>query len=170
MKSLLTTTAALLLATTPAMAEILVKDAYVRSSTPNSPSGAAFMILENTGTEDDRLIGAMTPAAEKAELHSHTQDDNGVMRMGEIEGGVPLAAGATHVLKRGADHVMLMGITAPLEQGADIPLTLIFEQAGEVEVTVHVDHERKANHGAMGHGADGHGTHGHDDADHGSDG
>ena len=76
------------------------------------------------------------------QLHTHSEDANGVMRMGEIEGGVPIAAGETHVFKRGGDHLMFMGLTEALEQGRDVRVTLIFEAAGEVEIIVPVDRER----------------------------
>lgn len=138
--------------TSAAFAEgIMVKDAYVRSSTPSSPSGAAFMTLMNHGDTDDRLIAATSDVAKRVELHSHTEDANGVMRMGQIEGGIAIAAGGMHALKRGGDHVMFMGLEAPLEQGAEITVTLTFEKAGEMQVTIPVDHTRKATQGHADH-------------------
>ena len=40
----------------PAAAEIKVQDAYARAAMPTAPTGAAFMVLENTGAQDDRLM------------------------------------------------------------------------------------------------------------------
>jgi len=97
------------------------------------------------------LIGASSDVADKVELHSHTSDDNGVMRMGEIEGGVAIAADDMHAFKRGGDHLMFMGLKGPLEQGAMVPVTLEFEKAGAVEIEVMVDQDRKPNHGKMKH-------------------
>jgi periplasmic copper chaperone A len=144
--------AAFLTVAAPALAQqIAVEDPYVRASTPASTSGAIFFTLVNGTDSDDRLTGVSTAAAEMAELHTHAEDAMGVMRMGEIEGGVELPAGASHEFARGGDHVMLMGLTGPLEQGEEITLTLTFETAGDIEVTVPVDHERKPAHGAMKH-------------------
>jgi copper(I)-binding protein len=151
MKRFLTAAAAVTLFAAPAFAEIMVKDAYVRSSTPSSVTGAAFMVLMNDGTEDDRLIAASSDVAGRVELHTHIQDANGVMRMTEIEGGIPVLAGGMHMLQRGGDHVMFMGLSAPLEQGSEIAVTLTFEKAGEMQVMIPVDHERKPDHGAMTH-------------------
>lgn len=128
-------------------AGLIVENAYLRSSTPNSKSAAAFLMLRNLSDTDDRLIGARADLGGMVQLHSHSEDANGVMRMGEIEGGVPVAAGGMHVFERGGDHLMFMGLTAPLVQGQDVPVTLIFENAGEVEIVIPVDHERKASHG-----------------------
>ena len=35
---------------------IMVMDPYARSSGPNAPAGAAFMVLHNTSDTDDRLV------------------------------------------------------------------------------------------------------------------
>lgn len=124
-------------------------DPYLRSSTPSSKSGAAFLELTNNSGQDDRLVGARSPLEGMIELHTHEQDANGVMRMREIEGGVVIPAGETHKFMRGGDHLMFMGMTAPLDQGQEIAVTLIFEKAGEVEIIVPVDQDRKPDHGSM---------------------
>lgn len=136
---------------TPALAEIAISDAYARASSPAAKSGAAFLVLENAGDGDDRLLSASTDAAARVELHTHRETGDGIMQMIEIEDGIPLPAGASHSLERGGDHVMLMGLTRPLEQGDEITVTLVFEQAGEVEVTVPVDNERQPKAGAHSH-------------------
>jgi hypothetical protein len=116
------------------------------------------MVIENTGDTDDRLVAAATDAAERVELHTHIENTDGVMRMVEVKDGFPIPAGGSHALKRGGDHVMLMGLTGPLEQGATVPLTLTFEQAGDLTLDVVVDNARMP----AGHGhATGQGHHGH---------
>ena len=128
----------------PAFAgDITVMDPYARAAGPSAKAGAAFMLLQNSGDTDDRLVAARTDAAKRVELHTHIESGDGIMKMQEIEGGIALPAGGTHHMMRGGDHVMLMGLNGPLEQGAEITVTLIFEQAGEVDVTIPVDNERK---------------------------
>jgi periplasmic copper chaperone A len=137
-----------------------IHDAYARMS---SMSGAVFFIIHNNGTVDDRLIGARTDIAQKAELHTHVEDANGVMSMAEIEGGIALPAGEMHVLERGSDHVMLMGLTADLKDGDTFPLTLIFESGQEVTLEVPVDNARMPGNGMMDdHDAMQGATHDHD--------
>ncbi len=136
----------------PAAAEIKVQDAYARAAMPTAPTGAAFMVLENTGAQDDRLIGVASDAADRVELHTHIEAENGVMQMRKVEDGFVIPAGGSHTLARGGDHVMLMGLTRPLEQGETVMLTLTFEGAGEQVVEVPVDLERAADHGSMDHG------------------
>lgn len=144
-------TALVLTATSALAGDIMVKDAYVRSSTPSSVTGAAFLTLMNHSDADDRLIAVSSDVAARVELHTHKEDANGVMRMMEVEEGFAIPADGMHVLKRGGDHIMFMGLTAPLVQDAEITVTLTFEKAGEMQVTVPVDHARKPDHGAMDH-------------------
>ncbi|MGB5863615.1 MAG: copper chaperone PCu(A)C [Sulfitobacter sp.] len=120
-------------------AAFTVEEPFLRSTLPTSTTAAAFMVLGNQTGQDDRLVAARSALAGRVELHSHSQDDNGVMRMGQIEGGVPLADGATHTFARSGDHLMFMGLDAPLSQGQLVTVTLVFEQAGEVEITIPVD-------------------------------
>lgn len=134
--------------TTTAFADgIELHDAYARAASPMAKSGAAFMIIYNRGGPDDRLIGAASPIARKVELHTHEEDDAGVMRMIHVEEGFALPADGKIIMDRGGKHVMFMGLTESLEQGMTIPLTLIFEAAGEVVFEIEVDLERTAGHG-----------------------
>lgn len=126
----------------PAMAEIEIHDPYARSSNPMA--GAAFMVIQNTGDTDDRLIGVRSEVAARTELHTHEESDEGVMRMIHVEDGFNLPAGDEISMQRGSEHVMFMGLTAPFEQDDMISITLIFEGAGEMIVDVPVDQNREA--------------------------
>lgn len=153
-KSTLFAAAAALSLAMPAFAgDIMVKDAYARTSTAMSKSGAAFMMLMNHGTEDDRLVSASSDVAQRVELHTHKEDANGVMQMLEVEEGFPVPAGGMHALARGGDHVMFMGLNRSLAQGDIVTVTLTFEKAGAMTVEIPVDLERKPMDGMqMQHG------------------
>ena len=142
----------------PALAQesLTVSEAYALSSGGFAKTGAAFMLISNPGPEDDRLVAVRSEAAERVELHTHLIDANGVARMVEVEDGIAIPAGATHALRRGGDHIMFLGLTQPFEQGKMIPVTLVFERAGEIAVEIPVDLARRPTqgHGAM-HGSGG---------------
>ncbi|MEL0437510.1 copper chaperone PCu(A)C [Phycobacter sp. K97] len=144
--------AALTLAGAAMAGGMMVHDAYARVSTKMSASGAAFMQIMNHTGADDRLINARSDVAERVELHTHLSDANGVMKMVHVEEGFAIPAGETHMLMRGGDHVMFLGLKETLHHGDMVPLTLVFEKAGEVSVDVPVDLERKPGHGGMMHG------------------
>ena len=109
--------------------------------TVESPQGAAnaggFVTIENTGDSDDRLISASSDASERMEIHTMTMDGD-VMRMRELPDGIEIPAGETIELLPGGLHVMFMNVDAPFATGEDVTVTLVFEQAGEVEVTMPV--------------------------------
>ena len=54
------------------------------------------------------------------------------------EGGLAIAAGATHELAPGGAHLMLMDLKAPLQPGADVPVSLVFEDGSSLPVTAQV--------------------------------
>lgn len=114
-------------------------------------SGGAFLVIENLGDTADRLIAAHTEVAARTELHEMTVE-NDVMRMHEVEGGIEVPAHGTATLAPGGLHVMMMGLSGPLEQGQTFDLTLTFEQAGEITLTVPV--MAPAADGMHGHDAD----------------
>ena len=140
----------------PAFAEsvISVDDPYARVSAKSSKSGAAFMVIENTGDEADQLIDARSDVSKRVELHTHKETSDGVMQMLHVPEGFAIPAGGKHMLMRGGDHVMFMGLTQSLSHGDIVPVTLVFEKAGEITIDVPVDLERKPAHGMkhMNHG------------------
>ena len=130
---------ALIVFSSPAVADgIEVHDAYAIAALPTSVSGAAFLTIHNHGVAPDRLIGIRTNAAERADLHANVETD-GVMQMVSIADGIDLPKDGEIVLSRGADHIMLLGLTAPFLDGKVFTLTLEFEVAGDVVVEVPVD-------------------------------
>lgn len=135
----------------PAFAEITIQDAYARASSPMAKSGAAFLVIHNSGDAADRLVAVSSEAAARTELHIHLEGENGIMRMVHVEEGFDLPANGMIAMQRGGQHVMLMGLTAPMEQGATVTVTLTFETAGDVVVEVPVDLDRQ-DHGGMDHG------------------
>ena len=131
------------------MSTMMVNDAYARAS--NKMAGAAFMAVMNNSGEDDRLISVSSEIAKRTELHTHMDMGDGVMKMMHVEEGFAIPAGETHMLQRGGDHVMFMGLTQELKQGDIVSLTLTFEKAGDLTVEVPVDLERKPAAGGTKH-------------------
>lgn len=122
---------------------IHIDTAYARTNGGIGATGAIFLEIANHADTDDRLLGVASDVAEKVELHSHNASGDGVMRMSAVPAGVAIAALQGYSLKRGGDHIMLMGLRQDLKDGDIIHLTLSFEHAGEVKVEVPVDNARK---------------------------
>ncbi len=110
---------------------------WAKATAGQAVNGAAYLTLADKGSAADRLLSAQTPAAEKAELHTHLMED-GVMKMRRIDGVDLPAGGALVEFKPGGLHIMLLGLKAPLKEGDKVPLTLTFEKAGTVTVDIAV--------------------------------
>jgi copper(I)-binding protein len=129
----------------------MVSDSYARSTGPLAKAGAAYMKIMNHSKKDDRLISVYSDIAKKTELHTHLKSDNGVMKMMRIDKGIEIGAMKEHALVRGGEHIMFMGLKEPFENGKIIPVTLLFEKAGEVNIEVVVDQKRKEKKHSQSH-------------------
>jgi periplasmic copper chaperone A len=110
---------------------------FARATPPGAAAASAFMRVENAGKEADRLLRAASPVAGTVEIHEMTMD-GGVMKMRAVP-GIDIKPGALVTLKPGGYHVMLMNLKEPLVAGKTFPMTLTFEKAGSVELTVEVE-------------------------------
>jgi copper(I)-binding protein len=125
---------------------------YARATPPGARSGGIYLVVENGGKQSDRLVGAASPAARIVEIHEMKMEGS-LMRMRPVA-GVDVPAGGKATLAPGGYHVMLSELQAPLVAGTTVPLTLRFEKAGAIDVTVDVE---AAGAGHAGSGA----PHGH---------
>ncbi|MBA3597892.1 MAG: copper chaperone PCu(A)C [Methylibium sp.] len=116
---------------------IRIAHPWARPTVAGQMAGGGYFKLENRGKTADRLLSVSSTAAERVELHTMKLDGD-VMRMRQLD-AIELPAGGSVELKPGGDHLMLLGLKAPLELGKSIPLKLTFEKAGDVMVEVKVE-------------------------------
>ncbi len=123
--------------------EIEVARPWARATASTAKTGAAFMIIRNGGADTDRLVAVSGSVSRKAGLHESFMED-GIMKMRPAD-AIEVPAGGMVALKPGGYHVMFMGLREPFKEGDSFPLTLVFEKAGKIGVSVTI---MKA--GAMG--------------------
>lgn len=129
---------------------IHVDHPYARATMPMQPAAGAYLTIENTGKTADKLIALASPAAKNVELHTMSMDGN-VMKMRAVP-ALELKPADRIVMKPGSGyHLMLMGLAQPLKAGDKFALTLTFEKAGKVEVSVWVEDTTMKNTAAMEH-------------------
>lgn len=126
-----------LLVAAPAFAASIIEvmHPWARPTIPNRP-GVAYFGVHNTGDTPDRLIGARAEGIGKIEIHKAEQK-NAVMMMSPVE-AVDIPAGGMAHFGPGGLHLMMFGIDPPLKDGDILNMTLIFEAAGDVAITVPV--------------------------------
>jgi hypothetical protein len=109
---------------------------WARASVGTTRPSAAYVTIRNTGDRPERLIEVTTPVAGHAETHAMAHE-GGMMKM-RPAGPLEIPPEGELRLAPGGLHIMLMELKEPLEEGASLPLTLVFETAGEVTVEVPV--------------------------------
>jgi copper(I)-binding protein len=126
--------AALIFAAFPVMAQVTVKDPWVRATVSAQKATGAFMQI--TSVQDVRLIEASSPAAGVVEVHEMVMEKD-VMKMRAVK-GLDLPAGKTVELKPGGYHVMLMDLKQQMKEGDTVPLTLVVEGKDKKRSTIEV--------------------------------
>ena len=111
---------------------------WAQATAKGQPTAAAYMTIENGGSADDKLLSASAPFAKKAELHMMSME-NGVMKMRPVEGGIDLPPGKTVKLEPNGLHIMLIGRGEQLTAGTRVPLHLVFQKAGKIDVQLAVE-------------------------------
>jgi periplasmic copper chaperone A len=117
--------------------DLVISQAWTRATPGGAKTGGGYLTIENKGSAPDKLIGASADAAGKVELHEMAMN-NGVMTMRPLENGLAIEPGKTVKLAPGGFHLMMMDLKNPLKQGDKVPVTLQFEKAGKVAVTLDV--------------------------------
>jgi periplasmic copper chaperone A len=115
---------------------LVIEAPWARASIGVRRPGAAFVTIRNRGSLPDTLTAIETIQAERAEVH-RTRVSNGIATMSPA-GRVEIPAGDQVIFAPGGLHIMLMGLSSPLTRGSTFPMTLVFERAGQIEITIPV--------------------------------
>jgi hypothetical protein len=142
-KYLLPVAIAAALFTAPARADdvkagdLVITQAWSRATPSGAKVAGGYLTIENKGTTADRLIGVSAEVAGKADVHEMAMD-NGVMKMRALDKGLAIDPGKTVKLAPGGYHLMLQELKGPFKEGEKVPVTLEFEKAGKVNVSLDV--------------------------------
>jgi hypothetical protein len=118
--------------------DLVITQPWSRATPGGAKIAGGFLTIENKGAAPDRLIGVAGDVAGRVEIHEMSMN-NGVMTMRPLDKGLPIEPGKTVKLAPGGYHLMLMDLKTPLKQGDKVPLTLQFEKAGKVALSLDVE-------------------------------
>jgi len=150
---------AAILFTAPARAEevkagdLVITQAWSRATPNGAKIAGGYLTIENKGSAPDRLVGGSGEIAGKVELHEMSMN-NGVMTMRPLDKGLTIEPGKIVKLAPGGYHLMMFDLKSQLKQGDKVPVTLEFEKAGKVTLSLDVQ-----GVGAQGPAADDHSGH-----------
>ncbi|MCA6114132.1 copper chaperone PCu(A)C [Bradyrhizobium sp. WSM 1738] len=131
--------------------DLVITQAWSRATPSGAKIAGGYLTVENKGSAADRLVGASGENIGKVEVHEMAMK-NGVMTMRPLDKGLTIEPGKTVKLAPGGYHLMLMDLKQPFKQGDKVPLTLEFEKAGKISLSLDVQAVgAQAPGGAMKH-------------------
>ncbi|MDE0419041.1 MAG: copper chaperone PCu(A)C [bacterium] len=107
---------------------------WIAESPPGVHVAAAYGVITCDCVRADRLVSVAVVGAAMSELHATTSGDDGVVAMRRLDDGIAIDPGTSLVLEPGGLHIMIMGLEERPQAGDRIPVTLVFEKAGAVDV------------------------------------
>ena len=110
-----------------------IEEAISFATSADQPNGAVFLKIENGTPNAVEVTGASTDVSASVELHTMAMEGD-VMQMRKVD-NFKVEPGASLELKPGGDHIMLMGLKAPLAEGQNFALSLT-TSGGPVNVDV----------------------------------
>jgi copper(I)-binding protein len=132
--------------------DLRLKSPFARATLPNQPVAGAFLMITNTGAEDDVLVGVSSPVSERGEVHEMAMDGD-TMTMRELADGLVIPAGETVELKPGGFHLMFMELKQPLVEGETVEVSLEFQKAGTVTIPFAIVGKGAKSMDHSGHGS-----------------
>jgi copper(I)-binding protein len=123
----------LLAACSPGKSEIHVSQAWVRPASDGMAVTGAYLLIENRGNGDDRLLSVSSPIANRVEMHE-TRVENDIASMHPQDHGLLIPAGETVEFRPSGLHLMVLDFQGEIVLGNTVSFTLNFEQAGSITV------------------------------------
>src|SRR3954453_16160702 len=117
--------------------DLVITQAWSRATPGGAKIAGGYLTIENKGAAPDRLMGGSGDVAAKVEVHEMATKD-GVMTMRPLDKGLAIEPGKTVKLAPGGYHLMMMDLKGQLKQGDKVPVTLEFEKAGKVTLSLDV--------------------------------
>ncbi|MCI5046084.1 MAG: copper chaperone PCu(A)C [Aquisalinus sp.] len=126
--------------------DLTISSSWARAVDAPAKTSAVYMEIRNDGATSDTLLSVRSGAAEVSEIHQSLEQD-GVAMMRRIR-QLEIPAGGDVSLEPGSYHVMLINVNGDIAPDTVVPVTLTFENAGDVVVEAVA---RRANGGHQGH-------------------
>ncbi len=123
---------------------LVVSNAWIRAARAGQPTSAAYFSLCNGGPDDDALISFTFAGAQAAELHTTTLSDDSRVSMAPTK-EITVGANAQAKLEPEGQHVMLIGLKAPLIAGETTTAVLSFQHAPDITVEFEI-RDTTSNH------------------------
>ena len=113
---------------------VIISDVLIRPPLPGRDVAVAYFRLDSD--VGDRLVSVASPVSDRVEIHNHINDE-GILRMRKINGGVTIPANGSVEFQPGGYHIMLFNVALSADT-QDVVLTFDFETSEDVTVIAKV--------------------------------
>lgn len=117
------------------LGEVVVEQAWARITPGGSKTGAIYLTIHNKAATDDLLLAVDSSAARTTAIHESRIVD-GVATMEPLPVGLPMPSHGEVVMRPGAIHIMLTGLSDTLKVGEVLPVRMVFQEAGSLDFEV----------------------------------
>lgn len=117
--------------------DLVISQAWSRATPGGAKVAGGYLTIENKGSAPDKLVAVTAEIAGKTEVHEMAMD-NGVMKMRPLNKSLVIEPGKIVKFAPGGYHLMLQDLKGPFKEGEKVPVTLEFEKAGKVAVSLDV--------------------------------
>lgn len=132
---------------------IVVSHAHTVEVSATAHSMDVFLTIENTTAQPVTLTGASVDFAAAGVFQAPSVSDSGTMSIKEVT-ALEIAPGQTLTMQPSGVHIVFHDVKRSFQEGEHFHATLMFDDLGELEVEVEVEHS--------GH-EDSHSDHPHDE-------
>ncbi len=119
------------------LGDLTIENPWARATPKGAEVGAGYLTIRNDGPAADRLTWISTDFA-KVQMHEMKMAD-GVMEMRELTDGVEIPAHGAVKFAPGGNHLMFVGLKAPLVKGGSVRATLTFAHAGSTALEMPIE-------------------------------
>lgn len=116
---------------------LVISDPWARGFSSASLEYGGFFVVTNKGETADRLVSACSELAERIEIHA-IKVVGADITMRPLQDGLRLPPDTSLTLKPRGYHLLIQGLKAPLAKGAALPVTLVFDKAGKIDIDLAV--------------------------------
>lgn len=120
-----------------AHAAVKAEQAFVATPIPGTRLTAVYGDFLNDSDDEVHITRVDSDSSAAAELHEQRIDGNDVVRMRPVKRWT-IPAHATLSLRKGGQHLMLIGLNRKLRDRDQVTLTLYFEHADPQQITLPV--------------------------------
>ena len=119
-----------------ALAELDIRDPWIKNLPPSVPVRAGYMTIHNPQTKTVSIVSLRSDAFASVEIHQTIEQD-GMMRMEQVR-SLNIESNSSVQLAPGGLHLMMMNPSEPTQPGDLLEIVIVLDDGSEQRVEMQV--------------------------------